>query len=64
MGRASGQKTAVLTVRIAPLVKMAAEKAAAKDHRSVTNFIEVLVLEHCRRNGIPITAAGHSRGKK
>jgi len=45
-------KTAVLTLRVDPKVKVAAELAAERDHRSVTNFIEVLILNHCEHVGI------------
>ena len=41
-------KTAVLTIRLDPRIKAAAEIAAEKEHRSVTAFIEVLILNHCR----------------
>jgi hypothetical protein len=53
-----------LTLRIAPRIKFAAERAAEQDHRSVTNLVEVLLIEHCRRNKIPVTAATNSRAKK
>jgi hypothetical protein len=42
-------KTAVMTLRVSPQVKAAAELAAERDHRSVTSLIEVLILDHCRR---------------
>jgi hypothetical protein len=40
-------KTVVMTLRIDPQVKAAAEIAAERDHRSLTNFVEVLILKHC-----------------
>jgi predicted HicB family RNase H-like nuclease len=45
-------KTAVMTLRVDPKVKVAAELAAKKDRRSVTNLIEVLILKHCEQIGI------------
>lgn len=45
-------KTAVMTLRVDPMVKVAAEIAAKQDHRSVTNLIEVLILNHCEHLGI------------
>lgn len=45
-------KTAVMTLRVDPIVKIAAELAAKQDHRSVTNLIEVLILKHCNDLGI------------
>lgn len=41
-------KTAMMTLRVSPEVKVAAEMAAERDHRSVTSVIEVLILNHCR----------------
>lgn len=45
-------KTETMTLRVAPEVKVAAELAAKRDRRSVTNFIEVLILNHCNSVGI------------
>ena len=45
-------KTAVMTMRVDPLVKAAAESAAAHDRRSMTSLIEVLVLRYCKELGI------------
>ncbi len=47
-------KTAVLTLRVDPVVKQVAEIAAKQDHRSVTSLIEVLILKHCDHIGIKI----------
>ena len=44
--------TVSMTFRVGPRVKKAAEVAAKRDRRSLTNFIEVLVLEHCESVGI------------
>lgn len=46
--RREKRKTAVVTLRMDPRLKAAAEKAADRDQRSLTNFIEVLIVEHCR----------------
>lgn len=40
-------KTATLTVRLDPKIKAAAEAAAEFERRSVTNFLEVLIVNHC-----------------
>ncbi len=45
-------KTATMTLRVSPRVKAAAERAAERDRRSVTNFIEVLILDYCDSIGI------------
>lgn len=41
-------KTAILTLRVDPELKAAAENAARHDRRSLTNLIEVLLIDHCR----------------
>ena len=41
-------KTATMTLRVDPEIKMAAEKAAAQDRRSLTSLVEVLLVNHCR----------------
>lgn len=41
-------KTAVMTFRVSPALKAAAERAAEHDRRSLTNFVEVLILNHCK----------------
>ena len=49
-------KTATVTLRVDPTVKAAAELAAQHDRRSLTNLIEVLLINHCRSlNLYPIT---------
>jgi hypothetical protein len=50
------RKTAVVTLRIEPRLKAAAEKAADRDRRSLTNFIEVLIVERCRSLNIKLDA--------
>jgi hypothetical protein len=41
-------------LRVPPHLKAAAEEAAKRDHRSLTGFIEVLILNHCRTHDIPV----------
>ena len=48
-------KTAIVQLRVPPQLKAAAEIAAERDHRSLTGFIEVLILNHCKIHDIPIT---------
>jgi len=54
-------KTATMSLRIEPQTKAAARTAARAEHRSVANFIEVLILRHCAQNGIDIRAQKSSR---
>lgn len=50
-------KTAIVQLRVPPQLKAAAEVAAEREHRSLTGFIEVLILNHCKTHDIPITVA-------
>lgn len=47
-------KTTTLTFRIEPALKEALRTAATRDHRSIANMIEVMIRDHCGRNGITI----------
>ena len=48
-------KTTTLTFRIEPSLKEALRTAAAHEHRSIANMVEVMILDYCGRNGIAIT---------
>ncbi len=50
----SPNKTATLNLRIDPVLKEVVRIAAEQQHRSVANFVEVLIREHCEREGIAI----------
>ena len=54
-------KTSTLTFRIEPALKEALRIAAERDHRSIANMIEVMIREHCGRNGIAIQEQGSPR---
>jgi hypothetical protein len=47
-------KTAVMTLRVSPMIRAAAKQAAKHDHRSVTNLIEVLIIDRCKSLNIQI----------
>ncbi len=47
-------KTATLNLRIDPVLKEAVRIAAALEHRSIANMVEVLIRQHCEREGISI----------
>lgn len=47
-------KISTLNLRIEPALKEAVRKAAADEHRSVANMVEVLIRRHCDRSGIAI----------
>ena len=59
-------KTATLTIRVDPGLKEALRAAAQAEHRSIANMIEVLIREHCEKNGIAIEQAQDSdqRGER
>ncbi|OGT19927.1 MAG: hypothetical protein A2V90_07330 [Gammaproteobacteria bacterium RBG_16_57_12] len=47
-------KTTTLTFRIEPGLKEALRAAAAREHRSIANMVEVLIRDYCGRNDISI----------
>lgn len=47
-------KTTTLTFRIEPDLKEALREAAYRERRSIANMVEVLIRDHCARNGIAI----------
>jgi hypothetical protein len=47
-------KISTLNLRIEPGLKAAVRQAAAQEHRSVANMVEVLIRRHCAEAGIPI----------
>jgi hypothetical protein len=55
MGRKK-RKTVAVTIRVEPRIKAAAEAAAEHDQRSLTNFIEVLIVERCKALNIKMDA--------
>jgi len=54
-------KTTTITLRVTPELKAAAEAAADRDHRSLTGFIEVLIINHCKSQNIPTTVPKKER---
>ena len=48
-------KVSTLNLRIRPSVKNAVREAAAREHRSVANMVEVLIRRHCEQAGISIS---------
>ena len=47
-------KVSTLNLRIEPAVKEAVREAAAREHRSVANMVEVLIRRHCDSAGIQV----------
>ena len=50
----SRTKISTLNLRIEPGVKEAVREAAAREHRSVANMVEMLIRRHCGEAGIVI----------
>jgi len=46
------RKSDTLNLRVTPELKELVRQAATKEHRTVSNLVEVLVREHCTRQGI------------
>ncbi|TNJ36433.1 hypothetical protein FGE21_19945 [Phaeobacter sp. B1627] len=45
------KKTSQINLRISPSLKVAADRAAAADQRSLTSLIEKLLMDHLRKSG-------------
>jgi len=54
-------KTTTLTFRIEPGLKEALRLAAVREHRSISNMVEVLIRDYCGREGITIPDQGLPR---
>ena len=50
----SKSKSETLTFRIKPELKEGLRAAAALDHRSISNMVEILIRDYCERKGIII----------
>jgi hypothetical protein len=54
-------KTATLMLRLDPAVKRGLQAIAAREHRSLSNMIEVLIHDGCRRHGVSVSASCAAR---
>ncbi len=52
----SSAKTATLMLRLDPAVKRGLQAIAAREHRSLSSMIEVLIRDGCRRHGVIVSA--------
>lgn len=50
----SPKKTTTLNLRVDPGIKEALRTAAIREHRSIANMVEVLIIQHCEEVGISI----------
>ena len=46
------QKSETLNLRVSPALKAALQAAARREHRSVANMVEHLVLRYCEQHGL------------
>ena len=51
-------RTSTLNLRIHPALKDAVREAAAREHRSVANMVEVLIRRHCDQSVTAETLKG------
>lgn len=58
-------KVSTLNLRVRPSIKAAVREAAAREHRSVANMVEMLIRRHCDSSGITIPEQldEHSRNR-
>ncbi len=54
----AASKTCTLTLRIAPVLKEALHSAANREHRSIANMAEWLILDYYGRHGVVIPNQG------
>ncbi len=54
----AASKTCTLTLRIAPVLKEALHSAANREHRSIANMAEWLILDYYGRHGIVVPDPG------
>lgn len=56
-------KTEVLTIRTTEEIKTLLKAAADREHRSLTSMLEVLVMDHAARTGVPSPTPAAKTGK-
>ena len=54
----AASKTCSLTLRIAPVLKEALHSAASREHRSIANMAEWLILDYYGRHGMMVPSPG------
>ena len=50
------RKTEVINLRMAPVTKELLRLAAAREHRTLSNTVDFLILDYCKRNGIALAS--------
>lgn len=49
------EQSVTVTLRVPETIRELLRAAAEKDHRSMANMLEVLILRHCEANAISVT---------
>jgi len=49
------EQSVTVTLRVPETIRELLRAAAEKDHRSMANMAEVLILRHCEANGISVS---------
>lgn len=57
------QKTEQVNLRMSPRLRQLLRLGADREHRTVSNFIEFLVLDYCDKNSVEAPASGASATK-
>ena len=47
-------KTTTLTLRIDPMIKEGLRLLAEKEHRSLTNMVEVMIRDYCKLHNVTL----------
>lgn len=55
------RKSATLNLRVTPEMKALLRLAADRERRTLSNFLEVLVLQYCAEHGVVIDKKGPGR---
>ncbi len=50
------RKTDGINLRMAPATKELLRLCASRERRTLSNMIEILILDHCEKNGISVIA--------
>lgn len=57
------RKTEVLSIKTTPEIKHALRAIAAREHRSMANALETLVMDYFARNGLSFPPVAQSAGE-
>jgi hypothetical protein len=56
------RKTEVLSIKTTPDIKLALKAIGEREHRSMANTLETLVMDYFARNGLPFPPVAESAG--